>query len=71
MNTVIAFPTKHERATRATSAARRPKADGARPDLAGPRIVILPVVRIERHADPVSTLAQEQVTAQRGTGCRH
>lgn len=46
MSTVIAFPTTREITSRST-ALRRPKAA-----LAGPKVVILPVVRIERHAEP-------------------
>ncbi|WP_454918219.1 hypothetical protein [Xanthobacter sediminis] len=43
MSTVIAFPSARE-AARAADRARRT-------ELPGPKIVILPVVRIERHAD--------------------
>lgn len=50
MNTVIAFPTTREIASRSAAALRRPKAA-----LAGPKVVILPVVRIERHAEPAAS----------------
>lgn len=63
MSTVIAFPAARERAERAASAR-------GRSELSGPRIVILPVVRIERHGDvaaPVHPRA-ERVRAPLGAG---
>ncbi|MFG1416369.1 hypothetical protein V5F38_02915 [Xanthobacter sp. V0B-10] len=44
MSTVIAFPSARDMAARAAS-------DHRRAELSGPKIVILPVVRIERHTD--------------------
>ncbi|MFG1403558.1 hypothetical protein [Xanthobacter sediminis] len=44
MSTVIAFPSARDMAARAATVGRRE-------ELSGPKIVILPVVRIERHAD--------------------
>lgn len=46
MSTVIAFPSKRE--TRA-----RVAPSGRRTELSGPKVVILPVVRIERHMDAI------------------
>lgn len=63
MSTVIAFP-----ASRATPPLSGRKRAGSRPELAGPRIVILPVVRIERHADaaPLPVAAPGIMASSRG-----
>ncbi|MFG1477491.1 hypothetical protein V5F53_02355 [Xanthobacter sp. V4C-4] len=44
MSTVIAFPS-------ARAATDRSASVGSRVEVSGPRVVILPVVRIERHAE--------------------
>lgn len=52
MSTVIAFPSARE--------AARAAASGRRAELPGPKIVILPVVRIERHADVSADAHRDQ-----------
>lgn len=57
MSTVIAFPLSPD------GGPARPSGRWRRPELSGPKVVILPVVRIERHAD-----AEAPIEPARGSG---